>query len=95
MNKETKAAEVENFINHNRKICWEAEFEDGEYCIGENKVRTFIQSRIAELEAEKESLKEYIMALKNSDFTGWNEDSISGYKTACTSILEHALKPKP
>lgn len=33
---------VEKFITENRKICWEAEFEKGEYCIGENNVRKLI-----------------------------------------------------
>jgi len=35
---------LENFIKQNRKICWESEYENGEYCIGENKVRQFVES---------------------------------------------------
>ena len=30
------------FIRGNRKICWESEMEQGEYCIGENKMKAFI-----------------------------------------------------
>ena len=36
--------EVDRFINRNRKICWESEFENDEYCIGENKVKEFLRS---------------------------------------------------
>lgn len=35
---------LENFIKQNRKICWESEYENGEYCIGENKVKQFFES---------------------------------------------------
>jgi hypothetical protein len=34
------------FIDQNRKICWEAEYENGEFCIGENKVKRFISELI-------------------------------------------------
>lgn len=34
--------EVEQFIEGARKIVWEAEFENGEWCIGENTVRYFL-----------------------------------------------------
>jgi len=43
MNQEQIDAKIENFITINRKICWEAQFEKGEYCIEENKVRLFIE----------------------------------------------------
>jgi hypothetical protein len=39
---EEKLKEIEWFIENNRKICWEAELENGEFCIGENKLRKFI-----------------------------------------------------
>ena len=32
---------LERFISQNRKYCWESEFEQGEYCIGENDVKEF------------------------------------------------------
>jgi len=35
---------VEQFIKANRKTCWESDYENGEYCIGENKVRQFLES---------------------------------------------------
>ncbi|MBK7381694.1 MAG: hypothetical protein IPJ03_22400 [Ignavibacteriales bacterium] len=35
---------LEEFIKQNRKICWESEYQNGEYCIGENKVRQFFDS---------------------------------------------------
>lgn len=30
------------FIERSRKICWDAEYENDEYCIGENKVSQYI-----------------------------------------------------
>ena len=36
--------ELNEFIKRNRKIDWEAEFENDEYCIGENKVKEFFYS---------------------------------------------------
>jgi hypothetical protein len=40
---------VESFIEQHRKINWEAEFENGEYCIGENAVRAILNSLSREL----------------------------------------------
>ena len=34
---------VEHLIKWNRKMCWEAEFENGNFCIGENKLREFVK----------------------------------------------------
>ena len=34
---------VEGFIQQHRKICWEAEFEQGEFCVGENRLRDFVR----------------------------------------------------
>ncbi len=34
---------IEHFIKYNRKICWEAEMEDGEFCVGENRLRKFVR----------------------------------------------------
>jgi len=34
---------IEHLIKWNRKICWEAEYENDNYCIGENKLRDFIR----------------------------------------------------
>jgi hypothetical protein len=34
---------IEKFVNANRKINWEAEFERGQYCIGEDKLYDFIE----------------------------------------------------
>ena len=36
-------SEVDYLIKKNRKICWESEFENGEYCIGEEKVKELIK----------------------------------------------------
>ena len=33
---------IQHFIKYNRKICWEAEMEDGEFCIGENRLLNFV-----------------------------------------------------
>ena len=33
-----------------------------------------------------EEIKQYILSLESESFTGWNEDSIKGYLTACESI---------
>ncbi|MCO4819771.1 MAG: hypothetical protein KC517_09115 [Bacteroidetes bacterium] len=33
--------DIESFIEKNRKVCWESAFEDGELCVGVNKVRQF------------------------------------------------------
>lgn len=35
---------IEQFIKANRKTCWESDYENGEYCIGENKVKQFLES---------------------------------------------------
>ena len=43
---------LERFIRNERKICWEAEYQNGEYCIGENKVREFF-NRISQLKEGK------------------------------------------
>jgi hypothetical protein len=48
MNNEQIPQELENFINRNRKICWEAEFEQGEFCIGENKVIDFFNQYLSQ-----------------------------------------------
>lgn len=37
---------TEKFISRNRKICWEAEMERDEYCVGENKIRQFVENLI-------------------------------------------------
>lgn len=34
---------IQHFIKYNRKICWEAEMEDGEFCIGENRLLNFVR----------------------------------------------------
>ena len=47
---------LEDFISQNRKICWESHFEEGEYCIGENKVREFVEhleARLKKLEGDQ------------------------------------------
>ncbi|MGD9162742.1 MAG: hypothetical protein PVG39_30330 [Desulfobacteraceae bacterium] len=38
--------QLKEFIKQNKKICWEAELEKGEFCIGENKVREFFNQYI-------------------------------------------------
>ena len=35
-------SEIDEFIRRERKICWEAAYQKGEYCIGEKTVRKFI-----------------------------------------------------
>ena len=35
-------SEIDKFIESKRLICWETEYQKGEYCIGENNVRKFI-----------------------------------------------------
>lgn len=35
--------ELEQFIKENRKTCWESDYENGEYCLGENKVIAFVE----------------------------------------------------
>ncbi len=44
--------EIDYFIDHNRKICWESEFENGEYCIGENKVKELLITVLERLKKE-------------------------------------------
>ena len=39
---------LEKFIEINRKICWESAYENGEYCIGENSIREFINRLLNE-----------------------------------------------
>ncbi len=34
---------TEQFIEQNKKICWEATYEKGQYCLGENKVRELVK----------------------------------------------------
>ena len=41
--KQELIGKIDKFISLNRKICWEAEFERGEYCIGEKAVINFIK----------------------------------------------------
>lgn len=43
---------AKTFIYKNRKICWEAEHENGEYCIGENCLMQFIDKIITAPEPE-------------------------------------------
>ena len=40
---------VYKFVRLNRKIYWEAEFEKGEYCIGEKAVTEFVRAIINDL----------------------------------------------
>ena len=35
-------SEIDRFIKRRGLVCWEAEYQKGEYCIGENDVRKFI-----------------------------------------------------
>lgn len=44
--------ETEHFINLKRKICWEAEYQNGEYCIGENDVEDLIAKCIRKIMSE-------------------------------------------
>jgi hypothetical protein len=53
MSKEKLIEEIEWFIRSNRKICWEAEFEQGEFCVGENKLREFIEKLSRQLPVSK------------------------------------------
>ena len=39
---------IEGFIERNRKICWEAEYQGGEFCIGEDSVREFLTNELME-----------------------------------------------
>jgi hypothetical protein len=49
----TAEHKLDFFIEQNRKICWEAEYEKGEYCIGEQKVKKFFTA----LREENERLR--------------------------------------
>ena len=40
---------VNRFIDSSRKRCWEAEFENEEYCLGEKAVRKLIKEVVDEL----------------------------------------------
>lgn len=40
---ETISNEIDVLIKSNRKMCWEAEYENGQYCIGEEKVKELIR----------------------------------------------------
>ena len=50
--------DIEKFIANNRRICWEAAFENGEYCIGENKIREFFYNGDIHPKPEKLAKKE-------------------------------------
>ena len=50
---------LESFIEQNRKICWESEYENDEYCIGENKVRQFFESNQVQAVAVQKIAVEY------------------------------------
>jgi hypothetical protein len=43
---------LERFIRNERRICWEAEYQNGEFCIGENKVREFFNKLKQQLKGE-------------------------------------------
>jgi len=65
--------EIEIFIQQNRKNCWENEYENGEYCIGEKTVLKFIKS----IQQENERLKEeYNLCQKD-----WGKASENAEKT--------------
>lgn len=44
-----------------------------------------------------QDIKDYILLLESESFTGWSEDSIKGYLTACESIKQkiNAITIKP
>jgi hypothetical protein len=75
MNNEQIPQELENFINRNRKICWEAEFEQGEFCIGENKVIDFFNQYLSQSSQPKgaeESWEEMRKALNCMEGSDWD-----------------------
>ena len=41
----------QNFSMKNRKMCWEEHFHNGECCIGENAVKSFLMEKDDEIEA--------------------------------------------
>lgn len=53
--------DLKSFVQENRRICWEAEYEGDEFCIGEEKVKEFFEKLPIldkhELEAENKALK--------------------------------------
>lgn len=50
--------ELQHFISRERKICWEAEFQDGEYAIGEHRVKRFVEEIISIIERRQVREKE-------------------------------------
>src|SRR5882724_11054846 len=43
---------LDSFIVHNRKNCWEEEYQRGEYCLGEEKVKKFVEAMIDALKKQ-------------------------------------------
>lgn len=81
-------SELDYFINHNRKICWEAEFEDGQFCIGEEKVKQFFE----ELGIENKDLLSENRALREIEQTAIAENK--ALKESRDELLE-TLKQYP
>lgn len=56
---------VDSFIKHRRKICWEAEYEGGEYCIGEEAVRKEMNDFENEIEERDKMIANLQKQLRN------------------------------
>jgi hypothetical protein len=57
---------IQHFIKHNRKICWEAEMEDGEFCVGENKLLNFVrESMLNEHPTKLQDIETHMISVKD------------------------------
>lgn len=64
--------ELEQFIKENRKTCWESDYENGEYCLGENKVIAFVEV-IQEQAKVKVNFAEDIRVMKDAQLKSVEE----------------------
>jgi hypothetical protein len=68
----TQNNKLEMFIQRNRKICWEAEYQNGEYCIGENALSKFVHELFKEgepLKSKEEVLSKFFSCTCRDTYT--------------------------
>jgi hypothetical protein len=75
---------LDRFIKSNRKICWEAEYQNGEYAIGENQVKEWFREHLL---PKCREFGAQVVALK----AAWAErDEARGGITVSHRILDQA-----
>ena len=76
---------IEGFIKVNRRIIWEAEYQEGECCVGENQLRQFISKLESEHKHEAEPVTD------SNDLVEQAREYQSGVYTT-TDMTPHLIK---